>query len=678
MWGAMTEIQRHFRTETELAGLDALPAEGAFQACVAAVARLMHADVASLYEFAADRGELTLIATVGLPHSAVGFVTLALGEGVTGRAAAEQAPYAVSDVAADPHFKLIPGFDQSGYRSILAVPVLAEGVLLGALNVQTVAEHAYDAAEVSALVELSELIAPLFTRWRNDGDSARQLRGPKLLSMVDGMAAAALAPRELCQRLVDDLAAVLPLVDCGVRLHGDASGWIGAEIGDDPAGVTVTLRGDTRECGILALRNRGAEVPPWDNPAAWHYVGSIAEQFGIALERALDVSARHGYPGDSDTYDSLVSVVLDDRGLDGLVEEVARRSEATVTVLDSFGIVLAGDRAQDPRGDNPPVNAGPYRDVPIRAGDQQLGILRVAGGQASDAMLETAAQVVALELIKWRVGFEVETRLRGDLLELLLSGADANPREVIPRASLSGLDLRRPYTPVMLAIDPSSPMGRNPMAMRSMVELVQRRFGAPPRAVVFQRNDGLLALIADDGPSEVTAAAEMARNDLARLSPRARIGLGIGRSTLWPDGFRRSVQTTVRAAEYGLRTGLDRGIRSDELGSYGLLVALEPEVLAEYVHAQLGVLIEQDERSGGDLVATLEAYHLAGDRLKPAAEALFIHVNTMKYRIARIDALTEGALSSPVRRHDLYLALHALRVVDSDRKTMLGDNAAPS
>jgi DNA-binding PucR family transcriptional regulator len=72
----------------------------------------------------------------------------------------------------------------------------------------------------------------------------------------------------------------------------------------------------------------------------------------------------------------------------------------------------------------------------------------------------------------------------------------------------------------------------------------------------------------------------------------------------------------------------------------------------------------------------LEAYHLAGDRLKPAAEALFIHVNTMKYRIARIDALTAGALSSPVRRHDLYLALHALRVVDSDRKTLLGDNSA--
>jgi sugar diacid utilization regulator len=214
-----------------------------------------------------------------------------------------------------------------------------------------------------------------------------------------------------------------------------------------------------------------------------------------------------------------------------------------------------------------------------------------------------------------------------------------------------------------------------------MAELVQRRLGAPPRSLVFPRDDGLLVLL-DAAPtpgstgraeSGVGDRVEAIRADLARLRRGTRVGVGTGTPTVWPENFRRVVHTTVRAAQFALRTNRTDGVSSSTLGAYALLIALDEEALHEYVRAQLGILLDQDAKSGGDLVATLEAYHVAGDRLKPAAEALFIHVNTMKYRIARIETLTDGALSSPSRRHDLYLALRALRVLGSERTSSLTD-----
>ncbi len=657
----MSDVLAAFQQELASERVDVLPAEAAVQVCVKAVANAMGTAVASLYGFDPDRGELPLIATRGLAHSAIGFVALKLGEGATGRAAQGRCPLAIEDVTRDPLFTLIPGFDQSGFRSILAVPILDGDRLVGALNIQSVDRHRYTGTEIATLEALAGALAPLLSGWHADGNLSRQLRGPRLLSYVDGMVAASQGPAEICERLADDLSTVLSHVVCQVRLVTDEADPIavGRDVELPTEVLVVDLRGETRLCGHLTLQYTGSGVAPWHNPAAQRYVASVTEQFGIALERVLAARGRRETAAEQEAQDDLISFVLGDRGLDALVAEVSRLAGGAVAILDPFGSTLAG---------TVPESGGVER--PILAGDQQLGSLV---GPEESAVLSAAAQVVALELTKWRVGFEVETRLRGDLLDLLLEGTQANARDVIPRASLSGLDLRRAYTPVMFAITLSGGRSQEPMALRSMVDLVQRRLGPPPAALVFARTEGLLALV-DASTEALTERVETLRTDLSRLAGTPSVGLGLGTPSIWPDTFARAVRTTVRAAEVAKRMGSTRALSGERLGCYVLLVTMDHEALQDYVRDQIGVLLDQDERSGGDLVATLEAYFAAGDRLKPAAEALFIHVNTLKYRIARIDALTDSALSDPGRKHNLYLALHALRVLDSERKSLLQDN----
>ena len=69
-----------------------LPSDEAIQAIVNAVAQAMDTEVATLYVFDTCAGELVLAATRGLARSGVGFVTLKVGEGISGTASMRLAP----------------------------------------------------------------------------------------------------------------------------------------------------------------------------------------------------------------------------------------------------------------------------------------------------------------------------------------------------------------------------------------------------------------------------------------------------------------------------------------------------------------------------------------------------------------------------------------------------------
>lgn len=119
---------------------------------------------------------------------------------------------------------------------------------------------------------------------------------------------------------------------------------------------------------------------------------------------------------------------------------------------------------------------------------------------------------------------------------------------------------------------------------------------------------------------------------------------------------------------------MSKPMTSDHLGVHGLLLAIaDSEQLREFVQGQLGPLFSSDDKNGGDLTRTLEAYHTSGERLSPAARLLSVHVNTLKYRLARIESLTGRSLRDPIARFNLYVALYALRLVEPGHRTLIPD-----
>ena len=94
---------------------------------------------------------------------------------------------------------------------------------------------------------------------------------------------------------------------------------------------------------------------------------------------------------------------------------------------------------------------------------------------------------------------------------------------------------------------------------------------------------------------------------------------------------------------------------------YRLLFQFEhnPELLA-FQEEILGPLLAYE--GGRDLIQTLEAYFEHNGNLTHAAEALFVHRNTLIYRLERIAGIAGLDLDKPETRLAVQLALHIYRM----------------
>lgn len=86
------------------------------------------------------------------------------------------------------------------------------------------------------------------------------------------------------------------------------------------------------------------------------------------------------------------------------------------------------------------------------------------------------------------------------------------------------------------------------------------------------------------------------------------------------------------------------------------------------IRATLAPLEAYDREQGGDLVHTLAVYFAEGGNLSRAAAALFLHRNSLYYRLAHIQALTGLSLDDETHRLWLHLAVALTTAPDETRE----------
>jgi phosphotransferase system, enzyme I, PtsP len=138
----------------------ALPAEQRLQQVVQIIAADMVAEVCSAYVRRAG-DQLELFATQGLKPSAVHATRLYFGEGIIGDIAASARPFALSDAQEHPNFAYRPETGEEVYHSMMGVPVLRGGRVVGVLAVQNRTRRQYAEEEVETLQTVAMVLAEL-------------------------------------------------------------------------------------------------------------------------------------------------------------------------------------------------------------------------------------------------------------------------------------------------------------------------------------------------------------------------------------------------------------------------------------------------------------------------------------------------------------------------------------
>lgn len=120
---------------------------------------VMQVQSCSVYLYNKFSDKLILRATTGLNKEAVGEKYLPRGYGLTGWAAEHRQPVAVTDAFSDHRFHRMVGSGESRFQSLMAMPLISHGKVIGAVNVQTNTAHEYTEEEIELFGFITELAA---------------------------------------------------------------------------------------------------------------------------------------------------------------------------------------------------------------------------------------------------------------------------------------------------------------------------------------------------------------------------------------------------------------------------------------------------------------------------------------------------------------------------------------
>ncbi len=159
--GGLSDIRRLLRRIRDvMAGARSASVQARLDRIVSLIAANMVSEVCSLYLRRA--GEvLELYATEGLNKAAVHKTRLRVGEGVIGDVAARARPIALSNAQAHPGFAYRPETGEEIYRSMMGVPVLRNGRVVGVLAVQNRTPRHYTDEEVETLQTVAMVVAEM-------------------------------------------------------------------------------------------------------------------------------------------------------------------------------------------------------------------------------------------------------------------------------------------------------------------------------------------------------------------------------------------------------------------------------------------------------------------------------------------------------------------------------------
>ncbi len=394
----------------------------------------------------------------------------------------------------------------------------------------------------------------------------------------------------------------------------------------------------------------------------------------------------------------LLDVLVDEQGVEGLVGRLGELLGVTTVLLGADGGLVARSAEVVPGdADQKVVDEAwaAYRAI-LRQGVPR-SVLTVAGRNVAfrqvrlagsvvyvlfaiyppgtlisefpDASLSFVQRLLEMELAATENAAVLRRRTRARLLEMLL-GQKGAAAELAARLLHHGIEASEQWR--IAAIEVVGGGGRGSSCAGDVVlaavdEVLEGRL-VP---FVSCREDPKVLVMAQLGPPPDDAAG--ARRLMSEIVEAVGERLRADRMAVGLSGPTTGVTAVPRAAGQA-KLALERAVADarppvsvvafDELGlALELLDQLSDGDLARLVRRVLGRLRAADGGRDGSLVSTVTAYLAHGCSVAETAAALYVHRNTLRKRLARIERLTGVTLTTTGGRVEAYLSVQAAQIL---------------
>lgn len=365
-----------------------------------------------------------------------------------------------------------------------------------------------------------------------------------------------------------------------------------------------------------------------------------------------------------------------------IVDEMKAAIHRDINIMDENGVILASTnparRGLRHRGaeqvlqdrlsfltiwENNPASGDQWGiNLPITLDDQTIGVIGITGDpnevsvfgdiikRMTEIMVEGARQQEQLDLMD---------RAKSLFLEAWLFAQTPDWSELEIRGRLLGFDIDAPYTVALLQLPNHDPGGyaraedlgemRNSLILRTIRNHIQdnsKQYCAVVR-------DKIMVLLCHSTRGEAYSKISKMCQDIESYHA-IKIGAGISDSSKNPMDIRRCYLEAQTATAVAAQSSTHRVVFYDEV-SLEFIVRSIPKAIKQDLQKMIFASCTPTERA--EFTQTIKLFFDEDGDIKRCADKMFVHRNTVQYRMDRLQKKTGYHLKIPKDALLLYLTV---------------------
>ncbi len=328
------------------------------------------------------------------------------------------------------------------------------------------------------------------------------------------------------------------------------------------------------------------------------------------------------------------------------------------------------------------ISVGPYiKEIPAEV----ISLADEARFPVFELPWDVKLVEVTQEICSYIVMKQTEERSINDLLEYVLFRSLEDSDMLVQRAAYYGYDLSKPHqVAIVYPTNLAAFIQEQNLKDEKALVALKVRIEQTVREVLAMRGKKILSMLRMDGvilllPHEkkitgsrynIAILAEIVEKLAVKL-PGLEVAAGLGGRFEDLRGARTSyiqADKALRFAEY--KTASRPIYVYERLGIYKLLFEIEPDKLISYYQDVIQPLNDYDNVHQMDLVSSLFTYFEENGNAAKTAKRLFVHRNTLDYRLKKVEEITGRNLNDAYDRLTLQLGViigkHLTRKVLTD------------
>lgn len=331
-----------------------------------------------------------------------------------------------------------------------------------------------------------------------------------------------------------------------------------------------------------------------------------------------------------------------------------------------------------------------YKNYPIRIDNRNYGYiiclkdhLRTSIDEYIDIAIEHAGTVLKLEVQK-RISYEeIKNRQENEFVHELITEKVKNKDddELKSKAMFYNLKFENKTIVISISVDDLGKLmhSKRNQSVKLFENIRERIFEICKKHIYHNFKSSIFANLGnnivsliqlEDGENKIYSKAlfkvcnEIKENIKKNYKVTLTIGIGELKDSI------KEAYISYKEAKHAVKLGRilykkNKIVLYKDLGVYRLLDAIyDTKEARQFCESSIGKLKQHDKRFKSDLVNTLITIKECDWNLKEAAEKMYIHYNTMKYRYKKIEEILNADLSNSEERFVISITIKLMRMDD--------------